>query len=158
MSVQENMALGDVAKYIRQRGFSIDWKSVRADIDQAFTSLGLKSPAFDVASGTLSGGNLQRTILARELSRHPKLIIAFYPTRGMDVPSATAARDLLVAARDAGAGVLLISEDLEELFSFSDRLIVLYRGQIVGSFKPQETTMESVGHLMTGSRGEDGQD
>jgi simple sugar transport system ATP-binding protein len=84
------------------------------------------------------------------------LILAFYPTRGLDVQSAIAARDLLIASRNAGAGVLLISEDLGELFSLGDRLVVLFRGRIVGSGTPQELTISEVGYLMTGSRGEHG--
>jgi simple sugar transport system ATP-binding protein len=87
------------------------------------------------------------------MARDPRLIIAFYPTRGLDVRSAAAARDLLWASRDAGAGVLLISEDLGELFSLSDRLMVLYRRRIVATTTPQEITINEVGYLMTGSRG-----
>ena len=77
--------------------------------------------------------------------------MAFYPTRGLDVPSAAAARSLLAAAREAGAGVLLISEDLGELFYLSDRLVVIHHGLIVGRFKPEETTGSEVGLLMTGA-------
>lgn len=155
-TVQENMALGDTRKYARQGGLSMDWLTVRRDMERSFERLGLTALPFDVPVKTLSGGNLQRMILARELVHNPKLIVALYPTRGLDVRSATAARHLLMAARDAGAGVLLISEDLEELFSLSDRLIVLYRGRIVGQFKPQEISMTEVGHLMTGSKAQHG--
>ena len=95
-------------------------------------------------------------ILAREMAHHPKLILAFYPTRGLDVQSAISARNLLVASRDQGSGVLLISEDLGELFSLSDRLIILFQGHIVGTGTPQEFTMDEVGYLMTGSRMEQG--
>jgi simple sugar transport system ATP-binding protein len=90
------------------------------------------------------------------MARNPKLILAFYPTRGLDVRSTMAARELFMACRDAGAGVLLISEDLGELFSLSDRLVVLFRGRIVGTSTPQEITMNEVGYLMTGSKGEYG--
>jgi general nucleoside transport system ATP-binding protein len=81
----------------------------------------------------------------------PKLIIASYLTRGLDVQSTIAARQALVQARDNGAGVLLISEDLEELFALSSRLIVLFGGKVAGSFRPDETDFLEVGHLMTGS-------
>jgi simple sugar transport system ATP-binding protein len=87
------------------------------------------------------------------MARDPRLIIASYLTRGLDVQSAIAARQALVRARTDGAGVLLISEDLEELFDLSDRLIVLYEGRIVGQFKPSETDIYRVGYLMTGSKG-----
>jgi ABC-type uncharacterized transport system ATPase subunit len=106
--------------------------------------------------GALSGGNLQRVILAQEMARNPKLILAFYPTRGLDVQSAIAARELFRRSRNAGAGVLLISEDLEELFTLSDRLVVLFRGRIAGTGTPHDLTVNEVGYLMTGSKGEYG--
>ncbi len=151
LSVRENLALADTRKYARRGGLAMDWAAVRADIDRAVEHLSLTLPPLEARMGTLSGGNLQRVVLAREMARHPRVIVAFYPTRGLDVPSATAARELLVAARDAGAGVLLISEDLGELFMLSDRLVVLYRGRIVGAFRPQHTSVNEVGRLMTGS-------
>jgi simple sugar transport system ATP-binding protein len=89
-------------------------------------------------------------ILARELASHPRLIVAFYPTRGLDARSAVAARALLRRARAAGAGVLLVSEDLGELFALADRLVVLFRGRIAGAGVPGALTVEEVGYLMTG--------
>ena len=87
-----------------------------------------------VAAETLSGGNLQRIVLTRELGQRHKLVVAFYPTQALDLPTAVAARQLLVQARDEGAGVLLVSEDLDELFTLSDTILVLCartdRGQI----------------------------
>jgi ABC-type uncharacterized transport system ATPase subunit len=157
LTVQENMALGDTHRYSRQGGLSLDWEQVRADLESSLKRLGFKVPSFYLPLGTLSGGNIQRMILAREMAHNPRLIIAFYPTRGLDVRSAAAARELLVDSRDAGTGVLLISEDLGELFALSDRLVVLFRGRIVSTRTPREITMNEVGHLMTGSRGEHGQ-
>jgi simple sugar transport system ATP-binding protein len=90
-------------------------------------------------------------VIVREMTHEPRLLIASYLTRGLDVPSTLAARSALLQARDNGAGVLLISEDLEELFDLSDRLIVLFDGEIVGTLMPSETTIYEVGHLMTGS-------
>jgi simple sugar transport system ATP-binding protein len=86
------------------------------------------------------------------MMKNPKLIVASYLTRGLDVQSTLSARRALMEARNNGAGVLLISEDLEELFSLSDRLVILYGGRIVGEFKPEETNFYQVGYLMTGSR------
>jgi simple sugar transport system ATP-binding protein len=155
--VQENMALANTRLYSRRGGLSLDWVSVRSDLESSFKRLGFTLPSFFVPLGILSGGNIQRMILAREVAHRPNLIIAFYPTRGLDVRSAVAARQLLVASRDAGAGVLLISEDLGELFALSDRLVILFRGKIAGTSTPREITVNEVGHLMTGSRGEHGQ-
>jgi len=154
LTVQENMAMVDTRRYSRKGGLAMDWMAVRADLEGSLKRLGFSPLSFYVPLGTLSGGNIQRMIVAREVAHNPRLIIAFYPTRGLDVRSAVAARDLLMAFRDAGAGVLLISEDLGELFSLSDRLVVLFRGRIVATSTPQEITMNEVGHLMTGSRGE----
>jgi len=152
LTVRENMALADTGRYARNGGLSIDWESVRDDLERSLNRLGFSIPSLDLPMGTLSGGNIQRMVLAREMAHHPKVIIAFYPTRGLDVRSAEAARDLLLGSRDKGAGVLLISEDLGELFSLSDRLVVLSRGRIVTTSTPHEITVNEVGYLMTGSR------
>jgi len=156
LSVTENMALSNPRKYAGAAGLSIDWNRARADLESSLKRLGFAIPPWNLRLGTLSGGNIQRFILAREMARDPRLIIAFYPTRGLDVRSAMAARDLLLASRDAGAGVLLISEDLTELFSLGDRLLVLFRGRIVATTTPRKITIDEMGHLMTGSRGERG--
>jgi ABC-type uncharacterized transport system ATPase subunit len=156
LTVRENMALSDTHKYKRYAGLSIDWESVRNDLEASFKRLGFTAPSLDIPVGALSGGNIQRVILAREMAHHPKLILAFYPTRGLDVQSAMLARNLLMGSRDQGSGVLLISEDLSELFSLSGRLIVLFQGRIVGTGTPQEFTVEEVGYMMTGSKKEPG--
>ena len=129
----------------------MDWHAVQDDAERSFEKLGLPVPPYFKPISTLSGGNLQRTILARELAHHPKLILAFYPTRGLDVPSAIAVRRQLAIMRNTEGGVLLISEDLDELFTLSDRLLVLYQGHIVGQFRPEEIDRAKIGHLMTGS-------
>ncbi|MBM4329995.1 MAG: ABC transporter ATP-binding protein [Deltaproteobacteria bacterium] len=156
LSVQENMAMANTHMYSRQRGLSMDWEAVRSDLQASLKRLGFNIPPFYVPLGILSGGNIQRMILAREMAHNPKLIIAFYPTRGLDVQSAVAARKVLVASRDSGAGILLISEDLGELFALSDRLVVMFRGRIVATSTPKDISMKDVGYLMTGSKGEYG--
>jgi simple sugar transport system ATP-binding protein len=128
----------------------LDWQAIKADAESTMERLGF-SFSLNIPARSLSGGNLQRMVIVRELTHDPRLIIASYLTRGLDAQSTIAARQALLQARDDGAGVLLISEDLEELFLLSDRLIVLYGGRIVGSFKPDETNFYEVGHLMTGS-------
>jgi simple sugar transport system ATP-binding protein len=155
LTVQENMAVGHLSRYSRQKGLTIDWEAVRSDLDRSLKRLGFQIPSFFAPVGVLSGGNVQRVTLAQETAHDPRLIVAFYPTRGLDVRSAAAAREVLVSFRNSGAGVLLISEDLDELFALSDRLVVLFRGRIAGLFTPEETTMREVGFLMTGSRGAD---
>jgi simple sugar transport system ATP-binding protein len=151
MTVLENMALTQTWRYARRGGFAMDWSSVKADIQQTAQRLEFPVNFYTIAK-SLSGGNLQRMVILREMTHDPHLIIASYLTRGLDVQSAIAARQALIQARESGAGVLLISEDLEELFTLSDRLLVLYSGRIVGEFKPSETDIYEVGHLMTGSK------
>ena len=153
MTVLENMALTQTWRYARHAGFSMDWTSVKADIQETAERLEFPVNFYTIAK-SLSGGNLQRTVILRELTHNPRLVVASYLTRGLDVQSAIAARQALIRARESGAGVLLISEDLDELFTLSDRLLVLYGGRIAGEFKPSETDIYEVGHLMTGSKAE----
>ena len=150
MTVLENMALTHTRRYARRQGLSIDWQAVKTDIDSTLQGLGF-SLSLSMLAKSLSGGNLQRMVIVREMTHSPRLIVASYLTRGLDAQSTIAARQALLRARDSGAGVLLISEDLEELFTLSDRLIVLYGGRIVGTFRPEETDFYEVGHLMTGA-------
>jgi len=151
MTVTENMALADRGRYARRGGLAMDWKAVQDDAVKYQERSRIPMPNPAVTAETLSGGNLQRIDLIRELGQRHKLVVAFYPTQALDLPTAVAARQLLVEARDDGAGVLLISEDLDELFTLSDTILVLCAGRIAGRFRPDETTREAVGHLMTGS-------
>jgi simple sugar transport system ATP-binding protein len=151
MTVLQNMAITRTGKYARMGGLSIDWQSVHNDVEQSNQRLGFSFPLY-IPARSLSGGNLQRMVVAREMIDNPRLIIASYLTRGLDVQSALAAHQALIQARDNGAGVLLISEDLDELFTLSDWLIVLYAGKIVGRFRPENTDVYEIGHLMTGTK------
>jgi simple sugar transport system ATP-binding protein len=104
----------------------------------------------------LSGGNLQRVILAREISGLPNFMVAVQPTRGLDVGAIEGVHRLLMAQREAGAGVLLISEELEELLSLCDRVYVIYEGKSmgevnVGGAEPDENLIETIGQMMTGT-------
>jgi simple sugar transport system ATP-binding protein len=153
MTVLENMALTQTWRYARSGGFKMDWQAVKTDMEDTLNKFGYSISLY-IPARSLSGGNLQRMVIVREMTHAPRLIIASYLTRGLDVQSTIAARQALVQARQSGAGVMLISEDLEELFTLSDRLIVLYGGKIAGTFKPGETNIYEVGHLMTGSEGQ----
>jgi simple sugar transport system ATP-binding protein len=100
--------------------------------------------------GTLSGGNLQKVILARVLARDPRVVVVSQPTRGLDVGATEYVRRTLLQQRSAGAAVLLISEDLDELLALSDRLVVLYEGRIVGEVDAREADPDRLGLLMAG--------
>ena len=146
MSVLENMAITRPGAYSTHGGLGMNWKLVQEDTKEALAKFGFTF-SYYLPAKSLSGGNLQRLIIAREMMKKPRLIVASYLTRGLDVQGTLVARQELMNARNAGTGVLLISEDLEELFSLSDRLLVLYDGCIVGQFRPAETDIYAIGHL-----------
>ena len=102
----------------------------------------------------LSGGNLQKALLAREVELQPKTLIARSPTRGLDVGATEAVRNLVLKERAKGTAVLLISEDLDELLALSDRVLVLYEGEVAGRMPVEEATPERLGLLMAGQREE----
>ena len=129
LTVAENFALG-ARRY--RRGLAVDWPRVNADVDAAYARLAFARPPPAARVRTLSGGNVQRVVMAREFATAPRLIVALYPTRGLDVRSAQAVREKLAASAAQGVAVLLMSEELEELFELSDRVVVLNRGRIAG--------------------------
>jgi len=113
-------------------------------------------PTVNTPVRLLSGGNLQRVILAREISGHPNFMVAVQPTRGLDVGAIEGVHRLLLTQREAGAAVLLISEELEELLALSDRVYVIYEGKIMGEIKvvsaePDQSQIEAIGLMMTGT-------
>lgn len=101
---------------------------------------------------SLSGGNLQRLLLGRELSGEPRVVVASQPTRGLDVAGVRAIQQLLVAQRDQGTAVLMVSEDLDELLALADRIVVMVEGRIVGEFDARTTSRAEIGEAMIGSR------
>jgi general nucleoside transport system ATP-binding protein len=149
LTVRENLALGSGVRY--HDGLGLDWQRLDADMNKSFARLGFPRPNFDARAANLSGGNLQRVVLARELAHHPKLIVALYPTRGLDARSTMMVRAQLRDMRDRGAAVLLISEDLDELFEISDRLVVFFRGAVAAEFMPENFRAETVGPFMVGA-------
>ncbi|MFN8442374.1 MAG: ABC transporter ATP-binding protein [Caldilineaceae bacterium] len=153
MSVAENMILGDQANYCRRDRLRMDWSRARSQGDRLLNTTFLSTPpGLDRMVETLSGGNLQRVVIARELGRQPRLLLAYYPARGLDISNAEAMRRLLLSYRAQGTAILLISEDMQELFTLSDRLAVLYHGRVVGLCRPEETDVYAVGRLMTGGK------
>lgn len=110
------------------------------------------TPSLKTAVKSLSGGNQQRLVVGRELSKQPALIVAAHPTRGLDISSTVYIRELLVKMRDEGKGVLLISADLDEIMRLSDRIAVMYEGEFLGVGRAEELTREEVGMMMGGIR------
>ncbi len=110
----------------------------------------IRTPSIMTPVGSLSGGNQQKVIVARELSRPVKLLIASQPTRGLDVGSIEFIHHRIVEARDKGAAVLLISAELDEIMSLSDRIAVMYKGRILAIVDAKTATREQLGLLMAG--------
>jgi len=100
----------------------------------------------------LSGGNIQKLIIGREISNGPALLVASHPTYGLDVGATEYIRRKLMERRDGGGAVLLVSEDLDEIYALCDRLAVMYRGKFMGIVSPRDTPVEDVGLMMAGSK------
>ncbi len=120
--------------------------------EELIKKFNIVTPSTETRAITLSGGNIQRLILARELSRKPSLIIAEEPTAGLDVAAAEFIRKLLLKARERMSAILLVSGDLSEILSLSDKVAVMYEGEITGTFRPGEVSIDEIGLMMTGAK------
>jgi simple sugar transport system ATP-binding protein len=120
-------------------------------------SFNIATPSPETEARLLSGGNQQKMVLAREITAGQGVLVAVYPSRGLDVGATEAVRRLLLEQREQGAGILLISEDLDELFGLSDLVAVLFAGEVMGIVSPGEVSREEVGLMMAGQRWKDGQ-
>ena len=149
-SVAENMILRehDQPKF-SENGF-LKLKGIENHTNQLIDRFQIKTPSQKTLVKSLSGGNIQKIVLARELSRKPRTIIAAQPTRGLDIGAAEYVREQLILQRNEGTAVLLISEDLDEIFALSDRIAVIYEGKIMAVLSRDEATKEKIGLLMAG--------
>ena len=120
--------------------------------DKLIKMFDIRTPSRSTNANSLSGGNIQKVVLARELSRDPKLLIAAQPTRGVDIGAIEFIHNNLLAQREAGAAILLISEDLDEILALSDRVAVMFHGEIMGILDNKDAERERVGLLMAGER------
>jgi simple sugar transport system ATP-binding protein len=156
MRVDENLVLGELSNY-GNGGIWLDLAGIREKISSALIGFPLRLAPHDMRVDKLSGGNVQRVILAREmeLTRDaavaPKVLMAYYPTRGLDVINAEATRRLMLDFRDRGGAIVLVSEDLDELLSLSDHMMVMFQGNIVGEFPTEAASVQEIGMLMTGT-------
>jgi len=132
------------------RGWLVDESSARAIALDLRDTYRIAAPTVDTEVRLLSGGNLQRAILAREIETRPGLLVAVQPTRGLDVGAIETVHRLLLDLRAKGAAILLISEELDEILALSDRVDVMYEGRVVGSFTAAEADIGRIGLLMTG--------
>ena len=147
LSVEDNLVLEDLPAYTR-RG-TLDKAAIRAHAEAMIERFDIRARPSDPVA-TLSGGNMQKVLLARALSRRPRVLVVAQPTRGLDIGAYRYVHSQLGELREDGAGVLLISEDLDELHGLCDRIAVLFRGRIVGELPAAEATSERLGVMMTG--------
>ncbi len=154
LSVMENLVLRQVRDPAFARGVIIDWRKAEEFATRAVEEFDIKTPSLRTETRTLSGGNIQKIVLARELSGKPRLVVASHPTYGLDIGSTNHTHELLLAQRSRGAAVVVISEDLDELLKLSDRILVMYAGRVAGSMPVAEAATEEgvqqLGLLMTG--------
>jgi simple sugar transport system ATP-binding protein len=128
-------------------------KEIRAYAEKLIDQYDVRSGQGPVTTArAMSGGNQQKAIIAREIDKAPELLIAVQPTRGLDVGAIEYIHKQLVAQRDAGKAVLLVSLELDEVMNVSDRILVMYEGEIVGEFDPQKVTVEELGLYMAGAK------
>lgn len=154
LSITENLIADKLhwKRFFRKFGF-LDMTAIHSFSDEMVNLYDILCKSPDVPITSLSGGNIQKVVLARELSSAPKLIVANQPTRGVDVGASEFIRKRLIALREKGDAVLLVSSDLEELFTLSDRLIVLYDGKIAACFRDVSSIGEQeLGNYMLGLR------
>ena len=156
-TVAENLILRDHSKKPFSRSGFLNFRAISKQSDELIEQYNVKTPSQDTPVKNLSGGNIQKLLLARELSRKPKVVIAAQPTRGLDVGATEYVHQVLTDQRRDGTAILLISEDLDEVLALSDRIIVIYEGEIMGQVVTEEANPEALGLMMAGVRPKSGE-
>ena len=149
-SVQENLFLHEHASPRYTHSIFLDFAEMSAHARDLVRQFTVKTPGLDTPLKNLSGGNIQKLIMARELSRQPKILIAAQPTRGVDIGATEYIHQRLLEQRATGTAILLISEDLDEIRTLSDRIAVMYEGHIIGVVERDQVTVEQIGLMMAG--------
>ncbi|MCB2209385.1 ABC transporter ATP-binding protein [bacterium] len=150
----DNLVLCSYYKHPYVKGLTRNDEAIEAHADKLIENYDIRTPSPFTPASNLSGGNQQKVIVARELSRNVKILVANQPTRGLDVGSIEYIHRTLVEMRDRGVGILLISAELDEIMSLSDRIAVMYEGEIVDVLDAKDATREELGLLMAGSKKE----
>ena len=150
-TVMENAVLDSYYAEPISKGISLDWDVARGLAQRLVAEYDVRTPSIDVLVQTLSGGNQQKLIVAREFDRDVRLVVASQPTRGVDVGSIEHIHARIVQERDAGAAVLIVSSELDEVLALADRILVMYEGEIVAEFD-SGSDRYAIGRAMLGSR------
>ena len=149
-TVSENLMLVDHQKAPYVKWGLFDFRAIKERSAQLVKEYAVKTPTLETTARSLSGGNIQKVILAREISGTPKVLVASQPTRGVDIGAAEYIHKRLVEQRTEDTAILVISEDLDEVFALADRIAVIYEGQIMGIVDPATATREEIGLMMAG--------
>ncbi len=151
-TLEENLIAGRHDRKPYRGGAFLALREIDRFARNAIGQFDIRASRPSVLAQTLSGGNMQKVVLAREMMFESDLLLAASPTRGVDVAAIESIQKLLIQARDQGRAVLVVSTDLDEVMQISDRILVMYNGEIVGEFTPQTTTREELGRYMIGAR------
>jgi simple sugar transport system ATP-binding protein len=150
MNLEQNAILKEFRDPVYSRGGIINKKAIRVITEKYINTYEIKNGGVDLPVGMMSGGNQQKLLVAREINVNPVLIVAAYPVRGLDIGATEAINKILMEQRDKGACVLLISEELDEIFELSDRVATLCDGKLMGIRNTNETDYEEIGRMMSG--------
>jgi simple sugar transport system ATP-binding protein len=153
-TIAENMILGQHWEERWRSGPFLDDKATEKSARDAISSFSIMASGPDMLCGRLSGGNAQKVILAREFAKARRLLLCNQPTRGVDIGVIEFVHSELLRKREEGCAILLVSEELEDIFALSDRIAVMFRGEIMGVFPRQSATIAAIGPLMAGHRAE----
>ena len=151
LTIADNLILKDYRRPPISTGGILRYERIRARAGELIQRFDIKAVSPQTPTRLLSGGNVQKVLLARELSGSPKVLVAASPTRGLDVAATEAVRSLLLQAAARGVGILLISEDLDEILALADRIAVLYEGHLMGVLPGRDADVEELGLMMAGS-------
>ncbi len=151
LPLDHNMALKNFDRAPHARRGLLQRSAISATTARLVEAFDVRGNRSGMRVSLMSGGNLQKAILARELDEEHEVLLAAAPTRGLDMAAAEAVRTHIVNERESGRGVLVFSEDLDEVVHMSDVVLVMFKGQIVGSFTRDEVDLDRIGLLMTGS-------
>ena len=151
LTVEENLMIEEHGKSPYSKGIFLNFNQITDHTRDLIHSFEIKTPSNKTPLRNLSGGNIQKLIMARELSRRPGVLIASQPTRGVDIGSTEYIHQRLLSQRAEGTATILISEDLDEIRNLSDRIAVMFEGQIVGVLDRDDASVEQLGLMMTGA-------
>lgn len=153
MDLAENYILKNFSKPQSSRWGILRKKSINQQTQEAVDTYQIKNAGIHTPAGLMSGGNLQKLLVGREVAEDPKIIIAAYPVHGLDVGAINSIHKILLEERQKGKAILLISEDIDELFALSDRIAVLYSGKLSAPIPIEQATVDNIGLLMVGQEG-----